>query len=140
MKIKFKIKNEQLSVRVNLTKGMEIDQRELGFFYMKGFRGFLRPQMVKKNVMEYTGPMAIPLSARLEAPITRNDFYFILAQTMIAVRRLRQGNFLWNKVVWDIEHVYINAMTREVQFIYIPLMGMQGSWKTLSLTTASPPT
>ena len=121
-KYKAKTKDCHLTVKVKLVGGEDINGSELGLFNQKYVRGFLKPSQIKKNVILYSGPVGIDLHSRLAKPIAKYDFFFIVEQVVDTIRKLQTGNIPWNRVIWDLNHVYINEQTRELQFIFLPLL------------------
>lgn len=126
MKFKAKTKDCQLLVKAKTTFGETIDEKELDKFSRVFLRGFLKPKMVKKNLIEYTGPVGISLYDRLKRPVTKREFLFILEQVVVAVQKLQANNMGINNLVMNLQYVYINEVTKEVQFVYVPtVMGQQ---------------
>lgn len=125
IKIKAKLKDSHLVVRAKLSFNEVINGTELGFVSNTYIRGFLRAKQIKRNVIEYTGPVGIPLVNRMKSPISHYDFFFIMEQIVDATQKLQRFNLLPGKVVWDIRNVYINEATKELQFIYAPLTSAQ---------------
>ena len=126
MKFKAKAKDCQLLVKVKTTFGETIDEKELDRFSRVFLRGFLKPKLVKKNLIEYTGPIGISLYDRLKRPATKREFLFILEQVVVAVQKLQANNMGINNLVMNLQYVYINEVTKEVQFVYVPtVMGQQ---------------
>ena len=127
-KYKAKTKECQLIVKVKLSSGEKINERELDFFTRKYIRGLLKAKMVKKfgfTSVEYTGPIGISLFEQLKKPITKYDFLFIIEQIVDISQKVQVNSMSLNKVVWDIHNVFINETTREVQFIYLPLENVE---------------
>lgn len=122
MKFKAKAKDCQLLVKAKTSIGESIDEKELDRFSRVYLRGFLKPKMVKRNLIEYTGPVGISLYERLKKPTTNREFLFILEQIVVAVQKLQANGMGLNNLVMDLQHVYINEVTKEIQFIYIPTM------------------
>ncbi len=122
MKFKAKAKDCQLLVKAKTSIGESIDEKELDRFSRVYLRGFLKPKMVKRNLIEYTGPVGISLYERLKKPTTKREFLFILEQIVVAVQKLQANGMGLNNLVMDLQHVYINEVTKEIQFIYIPTM------------------
>ncbi len=120
MKYKSKIKDGRLTIKAKIPGGIQVAPQELDFFGKKIIRGFFKVEMVKSNTLEYTGPMGVPLADRLKQPISRYDFLFIMEQIVDNTQKLQNNGMLWNKVVWDINNVYINVATKELQFMYLP--------------------
>jgi len=121
MKFKTKAKECQLLVRVKASFGETIDEKDLDRFSRTYLRGFLRPRLVKKNVIEYTGPVGISLYERLKKPVSKREFLFIIEQIVVAIQKLYVNNMAINNMIMNIQQVYINEVTKEVQFVYIPM-------------------
>lgn len=126
MKIKGKAKDYHLVVSVRTSIGEKVDEKELDRFSRVYLRGFLKPKLVKKNLIEYTGPVGISLYERLKKPTTKREFFFILEQIVVAVQKLQANNMGLNNMMMNLQYVYINEVTKEIQFIYIPTVnGLQ---------------
>lgn len=127
MKFKAKIKDCQLTVKVKTTSDEVIDERELDRFARIFLRGFLKPKWINRNKAEYRGPVGISLYERLKKPLKKRDFLFILEQVVVAVQKLQANNLAINNLVMDLRQVYINEITKEVQFIFLPIsFGLRG--------------
>lgn len=122
MKFKAKTKGCQLSVKAKTSFGEKIDVKDLELFFAMYNRGFLKPKTVKKNMIEYVGPIGISFYDRFKKPITKKEFYLIIEQIVIAVQKLQDNNFSVNNLVLNFQNVYINEATKEVQFVYIPIV------------------
>ena len=120
MKFKAKAKDCQLFVKVKASFSETIDEKELDRFARVYLRGFLKPKLVKKNVVEYAGPVGISIYERLKKPVSKRDFLFILEQIVVAVQKLQANNMGVNNMVMNLQYVYINEVTKEIQFLYIP--------------------
>lgn len=125
-KYKNKIKNNQLIVKVKLVYGERINTEELRFFSIKDFDNFLKVRTVKNNVIEYIGPIGINLGERLKRPISCYDFFFIIEQIVIMIRKIQGSTLSINNVVLDFYHIFINETTKEIRFIYLPIENKQG--------------
>lgn len=125
VKIKAKSKDCLLTVKVKMSFGESVNDAELDAFARKYIRGFLKPKQTKKNLIEYTGPVGVSLYERLKDPISKYDFFFIIEQIIDATQKLQANGFPWNRVIWNLHNVYINSVTKEVQFIYLPLNSTQ---------------
>lgn len=122
MKFKAKAKDCQLIVKAKAMLGEKIDEKELDRFARVFLRGFLKPKMLKRNQVEYSGPVGVSLYERLKTPLTKRDFWFILEQVVVAVQKLQANDMGLHNLVMNLQHVYINEVTKEVQFIYIPVI------------------
>ena len=99
MKLKEKNKDCQLSVRVKTSFGEKIDEKELERFSRVFLRGFLKPKMLKKNLVEYTGPVGVSLYERFKRPVSKRDFLFIIEQIVVAIQKLQANNFQTNHLM-----------------------------------------
>lgn len=120
-KYKAKIRNSQLEVKAKLAFKERVNEYQLDFFAGKYIRGLLKLQTKKKGAIEYYGPVGVSLSERLKKPLSKYDFLFIMEQIIDITQKLDANSLILGNVVWDIQYVYINETTRELQFIYLPL-------------------
>lgn len=127
MKIKAKAKEYQLIVKLKTSRDELIDSKELDRFSRVYLRGFLKPKQIKKNLIEYTGPVGASLYERLKKPISKRDFLFIIEQIVIVVQKLNANNFALNRMVMSVQNVYMNEITKEVQFLYVPVENLQNT-------------
>ncbi len=126
MKFREKTKDCRLTVKARASFGESIDERELDRFARVYLRGFFKPQQIKRSTVVYTGPVGISLYERLQSPVTKRDFLFILEQIIVAVQKLQANHLPCRHLVLDLHHVYINEVTKEVQFLYLPVADRQG--------------
>ena len=127
-KYKSKIKNGQLMVKAKLSSSEKINERELDFFSQRHIRGLLKAKFVRRfgrSSIQYTGPTAISLFEYLKKPITKYNLLFILEQMILMTQKIQVNSMSLNKVVWNINQIYINETTRELQYIYMPLEVMK---------------
>ena len=121
MRYKTKAKDCRLIVRAKTSIGESFDEKALDAFSRVFLRGFLRAKIIKKNIVEYSGPIGISLYERLKSPISKRDFLFIMEQFILSIHKIEGNNLRMNHVVLDLQNVYINDITKEVQFLYVPL-------------------
>lgn len=122
MKIKTKVQNSYLVVKTKIPFKQKLDKNELERFAQLGLRGYLKPERWTNHRAQYRGPVAISLRQRLEQPVNRRDFLFILAHLAGALQSALNSRMPMGFVLWDLDHIYINEATRELQFLYLPLM------------------
>lgn len=120
MKFKVKTKDNHLIIRGKTSYKEEINEREIDLFARKYLRGFLKPKLIRKNVVEYTGPIGVSLFDRLKKTINKHDFLFMIEQILMAVQKIESNKLSLNHLLLDIKNVYINEVTNEIQFIYAP--------------------
>ena len=133
MKISTKAKDCSLTVKVKTTGREKIDEKDLDRFARLYLRCFLKPKLHKSNVAEYTGPIGIPLKERLKKEITKRDFLFVIEYIVVAVQKLSGNKFPLRNLNLDLEYIYINETTKELQFLYVPLVGCQESADIIEL-------
>ncbi len=133
VRLKIMTKDCRLVVRVKISLGEKISGKELDLFARTYLRGFLKPKLIKKNLIEYTGPIGISLQERLRKPISKRDFLFIVEQTVVAVQKLQANGLLAERMLLDLQNVFINEVTKEVQFIYLPLASNDNKGDLLEL-------
>ena len=120
MHYKVKTKDCHLIVKAKTSWGEEIDEKALDAFARIYLRGFLKPKLIKKNVVEYSGPVGVSLYERLKRPLSKRDFLFIMEQIVVAIQKIQSNNLALNKIVLDLHNVFINDVTKEIQFLYVP--------------------
>ena len=120
MKISAKTKDCRLLVKVKASFRESFDEKALDAFARTYLRGFLKPKLVKKNLIEYSGPVGISLYERLKKPMTKRDFLFVMEQIVVAIQKIHSNNLSLNRLVLDIKYCFINDVTKEIQFLYVP--------------------
>lgn len=120
MRYKAKTKDCHLIVKAKTSWGEELDEKAIDAFARIYLRGFLKPKVIKKNVVEYSGPVGISLYERLKRPVSKRDFLFIMEQIVVVIQKIQSNNLSLNRLVLDLHHVYINDVTKEIQFLYVP--------------------
>lgn len=126
-KIKVAVKKNQIVVKSKLDKRESINGVEFKVFQTKLIRGLMRPSVEGDRVITYTAPAGITLAKYLKSGITRNDFFLVLAQTIEMIKKVERNHFDINNIVLDFKCIFINVMTKEVSFIYQPILNSQNS-------------
>lgn len=121
-KIKASVKKNQIIVKSKLEKTEGINGRDIQVFQSKLIRGLMRPTVESERVITYTAPVGITLEKYLKGGITKNDFFLVLAQTIEMIKKVERNNFDVNNIVFDMQCVFINVMTKEISFIYQPIL------------------
>jgi hypothetical protein len=122
-KYKVKTKDSQLMVKVRLSvyDYEKMDERQFTFFTGKNIRGLLKVKNKKKTEIEYFGPKGISLTTRFKQQINKFDFLYIIEQIVELTRNLNKNSLILSNVKWDLDYIFINEVTRELSFIYLPL-------------------
>ena len=121
MKIKAKTKDCLLIVKVRTSFSESINHDKLKQFERLELRGFLKPKDIKKSIVEFRGPVGISLHERLQNVISKKDFLFILEQLVVAIQKLNNNDLPIAYLITDLHYIFINEITKEVQFLYFPM-------------------
>lgn len=85
------------------------------------FKGLMRLNSAKRKKAVYTAIKATPLRERLEKPITKYEFFFILEQFLIIMEECEKNNFSVKGISFSLNNAYITESTKEIQMLYCPL-------------------
>lgn len=137
--MKFKIKQQQAQtiVRIEISRNEELITRELNNLIQTSMRGLFVPHLKKGHllvqyVLEYTAPHSISIMQYLQNTISKRNFHFILAQIVALVNGLQLKNMSLNNLVLDMRYVFINPNTKELNFLYVPVLSGQVSTDVLA--------
>ena len=111
-----------LNVKVKSGFGVHFDTEELNRFFSNNLRGFMKPLSIKSGCVEYQGPVAISLGAYMHRPVDKRTFMIVIAHIVHAVEMANVNHFNLNNICFELEHIYINEATKEIHFLYIPLI------------------
>lgn len=130
MKYKIKQHEAQTVVKVEISKHEEVITREINNLAQSPMRGLFSPALKKGGlivhyIIEYTAPHSIPLVQYLKTPINQRTFYNVMAQVVALVNGLQQKNMSLNNLNVDMRYVFINPNTKELNFLYIPVLSGQ---------------
>lgn len=123
-KLSVDFKNGQITVKSKLQKPEQINERELNVFQNKMIRGLMRPVVRNEKKIDYTAPIGIYLKSYLQSGITKYDFFLIIAQIAEAVNKIEYNDFSYDNLVLNLNYIFINERTREVQFVYQPVISL----------------
>ena len=123
---KFKVtqKNGELLVVGKLIDKETFNQREVELLAQKMIRGILRPRefdSTKKKISLY-GPSGVPLNKYIKSGMSEDNFYMIIAQVLEMVKKLQNNKLFLKNLIIDTKYIFINSTTREVNFIYQPVI------------------
>ena len=122
MKLKVKRKSDQVFIYVKLTSGEQISSRELDVLSTHGIRGFLKPLQYAKKTITYIAPDCISMEQYLQKAISEYEFNFIMKQMVTAIGKIENNNLMLANLCFDMQYVYVNQATKEVLFIYLPIL------------------
>jgi len=120
-KIIKKNKKTNMLVKVKLSFKEAINERHLDYIAEKKIGGLLKVHSKKRKTIIYTGPNGIELNKGIKNLGTKFDFFFIIEQIVDLVQRLNKNSVSTENIIWDIYHIYINDITKELSFICLPM-------------------
>jgi len=125
-KYKKKVKNNQNHIKVKMARNEKINEGELDFFSRQSINGLYKAKKMRGNKIEFYGPEGICLAERLRKPISKHDFFFLLELIVKFTCDISESTLSINKIVFDLNQVYINEKTNELWFLYLPLNANDG--------------
>lgn len=129
MSARFKVKNSdsKLVIKCKLDKGESINQRDIDVLNAKVIRGLMKPTVEGNRKISYLSPAGVSLADYLSSGITQNDFFLVFAQILEVVKSVNRNSFNINNLVMNLKYTFINLQTKEVHFIYQPIISQTAS-------------
>lgn len=121
-KLKIFHKNNQIYIKSKLDRKEEVSERELQVFSKKVIRGLMRPAVDGRKKISYSAPEGISLKQYLQRGISREEFFIALAQVVEVTKRISKYRLNFNNLVLNLQYTFINERTREIYFIYQPIV------------------
>ena len=121
------IKNSSVTALMKAGRKERINETELSQLARIKPCGIMHVTKTKKDSVIYTCPANINLTDRLKKAISKYDFFFMIEQIVIMVEDVYNNGLNVNSVRFNMDDVYINEMTKEMYFIYFPIVGGQES-------------
>lgn len=126
-KLKVSIKKSTVTAMMKAGRKERINETELSQLARIKPCGIMHVTKTKKDSVIYTCPANINLTDRLKKAISKYDFFFMIEQIVIMVEDVYNNGLNVNSVSFNMDDVYINEMTKEMYFIYFPIVGGQES-------------
>lgn len=124
-KLKVSIKKSTVTAMMKAGRKERINETELSQLARIKPCGIMHVTKTKKDSVIYTCPANINLTDRLKKAISKYDFFFMMEQIVIMVEDVYNNGLNVNSVRFNMDDVYINEMTKEMYFIYFPIVGGQ---------------
>lgn len=121
-KFKVSIKDSQILVKSKLDKSEIVNQKEIDVFESKFIRGLMRPKVISNKKIEYLAPGNTTLFSYLQSGLSKDDFYVVFAQFIECLKKVERNSFNVNNIVLNTKYIFFNNITKEVQFIYQPII------------------
>ena len=124
---KFRVKNKGSSIVIKsrLDKDESINQREVDTLNSKVIRGIMKPTVEGNRKISYLSPAGVTLEEYLGSGISKNDFFLVFAQILEVVKSVDRNSFNINNLVMNLKYTFINKQTKEIHFIYQPIMSQR---------------
>lgn len=122
-KLKVSIKKSTVTAMMKAGRKERINETELSQLARIKPCGIMHVTKTKKDSVIYTCPANINLTDRLKKAISKYDFFFMIEQIVIMVEDVYNNGLNVNSVRFNMDDVYINEMTKEMYFIYFPIVG-----------------
>lgn len=126
-KLKVSIKKSTVTAMMKAGRKERINETELSQLARIKPCGIMHVTKTKKDSVTYTCPANINLTDRLKKAVSKYDFFFMMEQIVIMVQNVYNNGLNVNSVRFNMDDVYINEMTKEMYFIYFPIVGGQES-------------
>lgn len=126
-KLKVSIKKSTVTAMMKAGRKERINETELSQLARIKPCGIMHVTKTKKDSVTYTCPANINLTDRLKKAVSKYDFFFMMEQIVIMVQDVYNNGLNVNSVRFNMGDVYINEMTKEMYFIYFPIVGGQES-------------
>lgn len=121
-KFKTKIRKNRLEVKYKLDRGEELNVRELEILANNNIRGIMQLRAVSPRKIEFMSPEAVPLRTYLGCGLTREDFALVIAQIVRIAQKISEYTLQLANLELSTDAVYIVKSTRELMFIYCPVI------------------
>lgn len=128
-KCKVKHNTDCFKISVKLIKGERLNNYESDLLRKKKFRGLIRI-IAENKKMQADIYGAISLSEYLHSGITSFDYFNLVKQFAEIQCLLEELSFDLSNLILDINFVFINRNTRELQMIYLPILNNNSIYNT----------
>ncbi|MFR5875172.1 MAG: FHA domain-containing protein [Eubacterium sp.] len=124
-KFKVKCKDTKILIKSKLEKDESINQRDVDILNSKVIRGLMKPTVESERKITYLSPIGVTLKEYLCSGISKNDFFLVFAQILEVTKSIDRNSFNINNLVMNLNYVFINKATKEVHFIYQPILSQR---------------
>lgn len=120
-KFKTSFKKDSVTISKLSLRKNKINEFEIKVFEKENMEGFFIPKIKSKHKIEYTAPRSIALSKYIKKNMSVHKFYNIIAQTIEVAKKIKLNKLTMDKLLIDIDMVYISEIIGELYFIYEPI-------------------
>lgn len=125
-KLSIKERNGQMIVKRKLGRNEEVNEREMQVFKSTLIRGLVRPSLEGAKIM-YTVPATTTLQNYLRSGINKKEFFVIIAQIIEMTKKIEKYGLNINNLLLNLQYVFVNKLTKEIHFIYQPVINKEVS-------------
>lgn len=126
IRYKCSVKDGELTIKSKLGADEQINPRELELLSGGGIRGVMRVKKGSFGKLVFTAPAGEPLKRYLMNGLTKEDFASVVAQFVRVLMELDRYALQMRNLELYVEGVYITPATRELMFIYRPVVNKPG--------------
>lgn len=124
MMAKLKIKKNSMGyeVTIKLQNRELINENEMAFFANRLTKGFVNPIVENSRKLRFDIPGSESLYMFLKSGIKTEDIFIIIVQFLEMIKKIETMKLYLCNVILDLNCVFYKLSTKEVQFIYQPLI------------------
>ena len=116
----------ELKVKSRLSSEEQINPRELELL-SGGMRGIMRVRQGRFGRLIFEAPEAEPLKRYLMRGLTKEEFASVVAQLVRVLKLIERSTLQMRNLELRVENVYMTPKTRELIFIYRPVINKSAS-------------
>lgn len=132
MKIKTKIDQGKLKVKVVVSFLNYVNSKELSILKDNYLIQFLRPEHHNLFCIEYSGTMGMALSEYMSKPLSKKELNHLLMQIVLATESLINYQLPLQHLVLDTSNIYINNIDKKIQLLYVPTSNNKSTFSIMS--------
>lgn len=116
------IKETLTIVTYKAGRSEKIDERGIRILSTSLFRGCFRVKRDDERKFTYTAPRAFPIKDYLQVRLADRDFYEAIVQILDVIQKIEESGLKKSNIVMDLNHVFVNPKTKELFFLYRPVV------------------
>lgn len=124
--LKLKIKNindtNQITIVGKILSNEYVNMKEIELFNSRNIKGFMKPLSLSKKKIIYISPIGESLSKILQKGVSKELFFLLIAQVADIVKKTSNYGFDLNNLVLDLDYMFYNTATKEVNMLYRPVL------------------
>ncbi len=134
-KFRFICQDNQLFLKKKLTAAQIINESEANLLITKYMPGILCPTYIDAKQIVLFCPSGMSLNKFLSKTIDKSLFFLIVAQVLEAHKRVEENRLQFSNLILDMNYVFVNEATFELNFIYLPIFDKQATISMFSIVS-----